>query len=119
MSCVKAAGGLYGADMRTALASVFVAAALCGAAWAASGSEVIAKIDVGGQPCGVVGTPAGVWVSDAKSGDLIKLDPATSTVALRVKTNAVPCEITLWQGLTVGAVADRARCCASIPRPDA
>ena len=84
--------------MRTALASVFAAAALCGAAWAASGSEVIAKIDVGGQPCGVVGTPTGVWVSDYKSGDLIKLDPATSTVALRVKTNAVPCEITYGKG---------------------
>jgi YVTN family beta-propeller protein len=77
--------------MRT-LAPIFAALATASSA-AAAGSGVVAKIDLGGQPCGIAGANGSVWVSDAQNAELIRIDPATNKVAARTKLDDTPCEI--------------------------
>jgi streptogramin lyase len=59
----------------------------------ASASDV-AVIKVGGSPCGVVGTPVGVFVTDAAAGRLLLVDPATHAVTQVATLDATPCELT-------------------------
>ena len=80
------------------------AAALSALALAAAGgtapgvSTVVAKVKVGGQPCGVVGTPGGIWVADYAGDRLVRIDPATATVAGRVQGVRRACELTYARG---------------------
>jgi YVTN family beta-propeller protein len=55
------------------------------------------RVTTGKQPCGVLGTPGGVWVSDYGSDDLVRLDPRTGRVVVRVGVGDQPC------GLAYGA----------------
>ena len=57
-------------------ALIGLAAGAASAGTAAPGSSVVvAKVKVGGQPCGVVGTPSGVWVADYAGNRLVRIDP--------------------------------------------
>jgi len=61
-------------------------------------STVIAKVEVGGQPCGVVGTPTGVWIADYAGNRLVRIDPATGAVAGEIGGVRQTCEITFARG---------------------
>jgi YVTN family beta-propeller protein len=61
-------------------------------------SEVAAKVDVGGQPCGVVGAAGAVWVSDAQQGRVLRIDPVAAKVTATVDVDASPCEMTFAEG---------------------
>ena len=43
------------------------------------------RIAVGAAPLRLVGTPAGVWVSVIRDGSVVRIDPATGNVDLRVR----------------------------------
>lgn len=80
--------------MRT-LAPILAAIAVASFAAGAGGADggVVAKIEVGGQPCGVAGANGSVWVSDAQNAELIRIDPGTNKVVGRTKLDPTPCEI--------------------------
>jgi len=61
-------------------------------------SVVVAKVKVGGQPCGVVGTPSGVWVADYAGNRLVRIDPAAGAVAGEVPGVRSVCELTYARG---------------------
>jgi streptogramin lyase len=60
---------------------------------ATPGTEVVAKLDLGGEPCGVVGAAGSVWVSDAAAARLLRIDPATNAVAGSIPVDRTPCEL--------------------------
>ncbi|MFN8222027.1 MAG: hypothetical protein U0R50_02115 [Gaiellales bacterium] len=60
--------------------------------------EPLSRTATGGQPCGVVGTSSGIWVSDYGNGRLVQLDPATGEVRGRLKLAPTPCELTYGRG---------------------
>ena len=74
-----------------------VAAAAPGVA-APGTSTVVAKVKVGGQPCGVVGTPHGIWIADYAGNRLVRIDPATGAVGGEVVGVRQTCEITYTHG---------------------
>jgi YVTN family beta-propeller protein len=87
-------------------------------------SEVAAKVDVGGQPCGVVGAEGAVWVSDAEQARVVRIDPAAGKVTATVDVDETPCEMTFAEGsiwvVTQSGMLDRvdpktARVVARIP----
>jgi len=49
--------------------------ALAGAVLALGGSSVVGTVATGGNPCGVAGAAGFVWVTDAASAELLKIDP--------------------------------------------
>jgi YVTN family beta-propeller protein len=61
-------------------------------------SEVTARVDVGGQPCGVVGAEGTVWVSDAAQARVVRIDPAAGKVTATVDVDETPCEMTFAEG---------------------
>jgi virginiamycin B lyase len=61
-------------------------------------SEVITKVDVGGQPCGVVGAEGAVWVSDAEQARVVRIDPTAGKVTATVDVDETPCEMTFAEG---------------------
>ncbi len=74
-------------------------------------SKVVAKIDVGGSPCGVAVAAGSAWVSDAERNSLVQIDLGTNTVTGRQRISAAPCEIlvadrSLWI-VTQSGVVDR------------
>ncbi len=73
-----------------------VAAATSGAA--PGTTPVVAKVRTGGQPCGVVGTPSGVWIADYSGNRLVRIDPETGTVAGQVAGVRSVCELTYARG---------------------
>ena len=80
-----------------AAALVLSLAAASGVA-AAGTSTVLAKVKVGGQPCGVVGTPNGIWIADYAGDRLVRIDPVTGVVAGEVAGVRRTCEITYARG---------------------
>ncbi len=74
-------------------------------------SKVVAKVDVGGSPCGVAVAAGSAWVSDAERNSLAQIDLATNKVIGRQRVSATPCEIlvaeqSLWV-VTQSGVVDR------------
>lgn len=69
-----------------------------GTAGSAKLAGPLSKTVVGGQPCGVVGTPTGIWVSDHGNGRLLQLDPTTGAVKGRLRIAPTPCELTYARG---------------------
>jgi YVTN family beta-propeller protein len=59
---------------------------------------VALRARTGDKPCGVLGTPGAVWVSDFGQADVVRLDPATGHVALRVKVGEQPCGMAYGAG---------------------
>ncbi|HEU0131765.1 MAG TPA: YncE family protein [Mycobacteriales bacterium] len=55
------------------------------------GSTVLAKIRVGGEPCGVAAAAGAVWVTDARGARLVRV--AGGRVTGTTKVDATPCEI--------------------------
>ena len=74
-------------------------------------SEVVAMIDVGGQPCGVAVAAGAAWVSDNESAELVKIDLETNQAVMRYPLDASPCEIAVGHGslwvVTQSGVLDR------------
>ncbi len=74
-------------------------------------SEVVAKVAVGGQPCGVVAAAGAVWVTDAQSATLVRIDAASNAVVTSTPVDATPCELTFGYGAlwvaTQSGVLDR------------
>ncbi len=67
--------------------------------WALPGtSTVVAKFSVGGQPCGVVGTPSGIWVADYSGNRLVRIDSDAGVVAGVVPGVRSVCELTYARG---------------------
>jgi streptogramin lyase len=56
------------------------------------------RATVGGKPCGVAGAAGAVWISNADTGQLLRLDPATGTVTRRIALDPTPCAITVAYG---------------------
>lgn len=56
-------------------------------------SKVVARISTGGNPCGVVTAAGFTWVTDAKGGKLLKIDPARNAVVASVALDPKPCEL--------------------------
>lgn len=86
---------LVGASVSVALGSPAVSSTLERSE--VTPAVVTEKISLGGQPCGVAGTPDAVWVSDYAGAALIRIDRASgerSTVAIP----ASPCELTYARG---------------------
>ncbi len=89
--------------LHTAIA-VAVLLALISCVLAATGgsapgaSTVVAKVEVGGEPCGVVGTPDGIWVADYGGNRIVHIDPATATVVGQVRGIRSVCELTYARG---------------------
>ena len=76
-------------------ALIVLAVGATSAGTAAPGASlVVAKVKVGGQPCGVVGTPSGVWVADYAGNRLVRIDPAAGAVAGEVPGVRSVCELT-------------------------
>lgn len=74
-------------------------------------SQVTAKVQVGGQPCGVLATATDVWVTDAEQARLVRLDRRRPRVVASTPLDATPCELTagfgsLWVA-TQSGVLDR------------
>ena len=88
-------------------------AAVTGAFAPASGraSTVVAKVAVGGQPCGVVVAAGFAWVTDAKSATLKRIDLETNTVSGSFPVDKTPCELMAARGslwvVTQSGVLDR------------
>lgn len=61
-------------------------------------SYVVAKVDVGGQPCAVEGGFGSIWVSQYGKDTELRIDPATRKVIARIKTNIAPCGIAVGGG---------------------
>jgi streptogramin lyase len=61
-------------------------------------STVVAKVKLGGEPCGVVGTPGGIWVADYGGNRLVHIDTATATVVGQVRGIRSVCELTYARG---------------------
>src|SRR4051794_1798652 len=59
---------------------------------------VVPRARTGDQPCGVLGTPGAVWVSNFGQADVVRLDPATGHVALRVMVGQQPCGMAYGAG---------------------
>ena len=59
---------------------------------------VVARIDVGRQPCAVEGGFGSVWVSVYGNNELVRIDPATRRVIGRFKTGVSPCGIAVGGG---------------------
>jgi YVTN family beta-propeller protein len=59
---------------------------------------VVAKVKVGGNPCGVARLAGAVWVSDADRGLLFRVDPSTGTATQMARLDAKPCAITTAYG---------------------
>lgn len=55
-------------------------------------------VRTGGNPCGVAGIGANVWVSDAKSAALLRVDRAGGTVTRTATLDPTPCAITVAYG---------------------
>jgi streptogramin lyase len=72
-------------------------------------STIVAKVEIGGQPCGVVGTPNGVWIADYSGNRLVRIDAMTGTVAGEVPGVRSVCELTyarnaLWAPSRTGTL---------------
>jgi len=52
---------------------------------------VVARVDLGRQPCAVEGGFGSVWVSVYGDDRLIRLDPRTHEVLARIRTGLSPC----------------------------
>jgi YVTN family beta-propeller protein len=63
-----------------------------------SPTAVVAKVPVGGQPCGVLSAAGSVWVTDASEGLLRRIDPATHRVVSTTRVTQTPCELTYGFG---------------------
>jgi YVTN family beta-propeller protein len=61
-----------------------------------TGSTVVARIAVGGQPCGVVAANGSVWVTDAERGRLLLLQD--DKLVRDFPVDATPCELTFGYG---------------------
>lgn len=58
-------------------------------------SAVLRKIHTGGTPCGVAGQGNDVWVSDAQSAALWRVDRVSGTVTKAATLDPTPCAITV------------------------
>jgi streptogramin lyase len=58
----------------------------------------VAKVRVGGQPCGVLAAAGSVWVTDAAEGLLKRIDPSTHRVVSTTRVTQTPCELTYGFG---------------------
>jgi streptogramin lyase len=72
-------------------------------------SEVIAKITIGGQPCGVLSAFGSMWVTDAQAAELVQVDLRTNRVVGRAPVDDTPCELTsafgsLWVATQSGTL---------------
>ena len=61
-------------------------------------SYVVAKTDVGQQPCAVEGGFGSIWVSLYGEDTELRIDPATRKVVARIKTGGAPCGIAVGGG---------------------
>ncbi|HUR50757.1 MAG TPA: hypothetical protein VMZ11_01410 [Mycobacteriales bacterium] len=59
-----------------------------------SPTQVVAKMSVGGQPCGVLAVAGSIWVTDAAAGVLRRIDPQTHRVVSSAPVDETPCELT-------------------------
>ena len=84
--------------LRRASFALVLQAAGAPVALATSPSDVVARIQLGGQPCGVAGAGGAVWVSDAQAGVLHRVDPATNAVTKTIAIGRIPCEMRFAAG---------------------
>lgn len=61
-------------------------------------SAVIAKVRLGGQPCGVLAEGRSVWVTNAETGMLHRIDRATQRLVASTRVGTTPCELTAGFG---------------------
>ena len=61
-------------------------------------SYVVARLDVGSQPCAVEGGYGSVWVSVYGDDKLIRIDSTTHQIVARIKTGTSPCGIAVGGG---------------------
>ena len=61
---------------------------------ASSAGEVVDKVTVGGQPCGVTDAQGAIWVSDADGARLLRIDPESGKSHVAARLDPTPCEIT-------------------------
>src|SRR4051812_29567646 len=59
---------------------------------------VVAKVEVGQQPCAVEGGFGSIWVSIYGEDTELRIDPATRKVVARIKTGGAPCGIAVGGG---------------------
>jgi DNA-binding beta-propeller fold protein YncE len=62
----------------------------------AAPSSVVARVTVGGQPCGVVAAGGAVWVTDAERATLVRIE--RGQVVHRYPIDKTPCELTSGYG---------------------
>jgi DNA-binding beta-propeller fold protein YncE len=67
------------------------------------------KLHVGGQPCGISSAGGSLWVSNAATARLLRIDPDTHAVTTAAVLDPTPCEITpgfgsLWVITQTGKV---------------
>lgn len=59
-----------------------------------SGALTPRTVHVGGQPCGVAQAVDAAWVTDASTGDLLRIDPLTMKATKKATLDPTPCELT-------------------------
>jgi YVTN family beta-propeller protein len=72
-------------------------------------TEVVGKVEIGGQPCGVLVAAGAVWVTDAQEGLLRRIDPVSHRVLGTTSVSPTPCELTtgfgsLWVATQSGSL---------------
>lgn len=71
-------------------------------------TRVLARVDVGGNPCGVLVAHGFAWVTDATEGRLVRISLDTNRVVGRTRIDDTPCELTSAYGsLWVTTQSDR------------
>ena len=61
-------------------------------------SSVVARIDTGSKPCGVLFAAGSVWVTNFGDASLVRIDPATNAVVARIPVDAQPCGLAFGNG---------------------
>src|SRR5436305_5076765 len=98
MLCAAACSGGSGDGAQSSATHPSSAPASSSPTAAAGASQVLAKVKVGGNPCGVARLAGVVWVSDADRGLLFRIDPTTGTATQVARLDAKPCAITTAYG---------------------
>ena len=65
---------------------------------------LVAEIEAGFAPKGVLATPEGVWVADVHGGTVLRVDPATNKVADTVEVGPIGASGPNWLGDGLGSI---------------
>jgi YVTN family beta-propeller protein len=61
-------------------------------------APLVAQVDVGQQPCAVVGGFGSIWVALISSDTVLRIDPATRKVLRRIRVPSQPCGMAIGGG---------------------